>query len=144
MKSIQMKRLLKESPMGYSDTRVTGLANAKPGDVIEIGFEGTRYKQRARIAKIVANDRLMDTEGNIFNRNGIIFRKKGSWIKQAGKKIVSARQITYKEYTDSIMEFVSKSLKDFDWAKLSPETLIEVGKLIHRGFPQLDQIIGAK
>jgi len=144
MKSIQMKRLLKESPMGYSDTRVTGLANAKPGDAIEIGFEGTRYKQRARIAKIVANDRLMDTEGNIFNRNGIIFRKKGSWIKQAGKKIVSARQITYKEYTDSIMEFVSKSLKDFDWAKLSPETLIEVGKLIHRGFPQLDQIIGAK
>jgi len=127
---------------GYADKRVVGLANVKPGDAIEIGFEGTRSKARSKIVKVVANDRLMDAEGNIFNRNGIIFRKRGSWVKHAGanSKIISARQITKKEYIDSIMSFVSKQLKEFDWAKLPPETLIEVGKLIHIGFPQLEKI----
>ena len=134
---------LSEAITGYSETRVTGLAHAKPGDAIEIGFEGTRSKYHTRIVKIVANDRLMDNEGNIFNRNGIIFRKRGSWIKHVGanSKIISARHITIKEYKDTMIGMVSKTLNDFDWAKLSPGTLIEVGKLIHIGFPQLEDLI---
>ena len=78
---MKLKNLIGEHIDGYSDTRVTGLANAKPGDAIEIGFEGTRSKSRSKIIKVVANDRLMDAEGNIFNRNGIIFKKRGSWVK---------------------------------------------------------------
>ena len=143
MSNIKLINIIKESIHGYSDTRVVGLANAKPGDVIEIGFEGTRSKSRTRIVKVVANDRLMDADGNIFDRNGVIFRKRGSQVKHLGanSKIISARQITYKEYTDSIISFVSKSLGNFDWSKLSPETLVEVSKLIHLQFPQLEKIL---
>ena len=137
-----MKQIkLLEAINGYSDKPVTGLATAKPGDVIEIGFEGTRFKQLSIISKVVSNDRLQDENGNIFNRNGIIFRKKRTWIKQAGDKIVSARQVTVKEYKKRMMDFVEKQLKNFQWSKLDPEQLIEIGKIIKIGFPQLEDLI---
>ncbi len=87
---------------------------------IEIGFEGTRYKQFSIIDKIVSKNRLMDKEGNIFDRNGIVYRKKGSWIKQAKDKIASARQLTEKEYKVRILQFVSKQLKEVDYTKSTP------------------------
>ena len=125
---------------GYAPNSVTGLHNAKPGDFIEIGFEGTRYKSKSKIEKIVSNNRLQDTDGNIFDRNGIIFRKKASWVKQAGDKIVSARQITQAEYKEQILDFVNRQLREFDWKKIPIDDLIEVGKIIKRGFPQLEDI----
>lgn len=125
---------------GYADENFKGLYRAKPGDNIEIGFEGSRVKYTTKIDKIVSNGRLQDTEGNIFDRNGIIYRKKGSWVKFAGDKIISARQITIKEYEKNIMQFINKQLHEFDYTTLPISSLQQIGKIIGRSFPQLDNL----
>lgn len=138
MKSFES--FINEDVAGYSEKDVTGLHKAKPGDFIEIGIEGERNKQRSKISKIVSNNRLQDDEGNIFDRTGIIYRKKGQWVKLRGNKIISARQITLAEYKESILQFVNSQLQNFNYTKLPIEKILEIGKILNRGFPQLEEL----
>jgi len=72
----------------------------------------------------------------------MIFRRKGSWLKQiaADGKIISARQITQKEYKDKTIEWVTESFRKFDYSKLSIEKLIEIGKIMGIRYPQLEEL----
>jgi hypothetical protein len=61
----------------FRDKPAKGLYDATPGDMIEVGFEGSRTKRQTKIKKLLPSDRLQDVEGNIYNKNG---RKKNENI----------------------------------------------------------------
>ena len=54
---------------------IKGLHQAKEGDYISIGTSGTRGRSYAKVAKVLPTDKLVDTDGNIFGRNGVIMRR---------------------------------------------------------------------
>lgn len=136
---MKLKSLLTEEIPGYSADTMRGLYRAKVGDFIQIGIEGSRVKYRSKIIKIVKNDKLQDENGNVFNRDGRIQVRKSSWVKAYGnKKIVSAKRITEDEYKKNILQFISSILQKYDYSKLHPEKLKELGKIIGMSFPQLN------
>ena len=94
-----------------------GLHQAKVGDYIQIGVEGSRYKGFSKIAKVLPTDKLVDTEGNIFSRNGTIIRRMTGWTQQ-GKKIVSAQIVTQKyfdeEYKKIKVDFIKNIVHKLD------------------------------
>ena len=122
---------------------VKGLHDARPGDIIKIGVEGTRQKVTVKIAKVVANDRLQDTDGNIFDRSGRVFRKKGFFLKHLAPKgkIVFAKHVTQKELDDELVEKKIEYLNKQDWKKVSLEKREAVLKILNVQFSTMQ---GAK
>ena len=79
------------------------LHDARVGDIHKIGIEGSHQKVNIRIAKIVANDRLQDTDGNIFDRSGHIFRRKGGFIGTSTKGKIVFADNTPDTYADQVL-----------------------------------------
>ena len=103
-----------ESFLNEGEKYIKGLHQAKVGDHINIGIEGQRNKEYSKIAKILDSDKLVDTNGNIFGRNGVIIRRKGGWAKYIGKgKIVSAQIITQKQFDDSYRELLINHIQKY-------------------------------
>ncbi len=123
---------------------VIGLHDARPGDIIKIGIEGTRQKVTVKIAKVVANDRLQDTEGNIFDRSGKVFRKKGFFLKHLAPKgkIVFAKPATQKQLDADLEERRIEHLTNLNWKRdVSKEKREAVLKILNVQFSSMQ---GAK
>jgi len=127
---------------------IKGLHNAKPGDIIEIGVEGSRHKIQTKIAKVVSNDRLQDRDGNIFGRDGMIFRKRGYLLKQLTHnkkgKIISAKHITQNQLDDEHDKDRRKYLNQYDWDKMDTERLEKILKIMRIDFGTIQKRIGYK
>lgn len=129
MKTSEFRKLIRKeviSELKY----VGGLHQAKPGDYISIGIEGTRIKHILRIDKIVANNRLQDEYGDIFDRNGIIYRRKSSAFKSWNdkKRIVSAKIVTQKEFDNQYKDIKINFLRKYEWHKEDIQTINNVIK----------------
>lgn len=113
---------------------IRGLHQAKVGDHIRIGIEGTRGKRDVKIAKILANDRLVDEDGNIFQRNGMIIKRKAGFPSHFGKgKIVSAKLITQKEFDREFKDIKIRHITEYDWNKEDLATILKVIDLMKIG-----------
>lgn len=105
------------------------LKDVRPGDYIVIGIEGINLKYDTTITKIVKHDRVMDFMGNIWNRDGRIFRR-GNWHFNIYKDMchrrcrkMSARPKTQKEFDKKYKQYKVDHLKKYDWSQHSIEEL---------------------
>jgi len=122
---------------GAVDRKLPGLYNAQVGDIIEIGFEGSRIKHKAKIAKVVGNDRLVDADGNIFNRSGIVFRRKSYPLTSFRGKIISAKQMTQKALDNDHEDRKVDYLKRNNWENVDPETRDKILSLLRVSFTSM-------
>ena len=106
-----------------------GLHQAKVGDHIHIGFEGTRGKWPSKIAKIDhKTGRLTDTDGNIFNVDGRVFRRKSAVFPKG--KIVSAKIVSQKEFDKEFKRRKIEFLRKFDWDRMNIEDLVKITEML--------------
>lgn len=127
----------------YADEPSKGLYNAKAGDVIEIGMQGTRNKREIKIVAVLASGKLRDAAGNIFNRDGMIYRGAEYWsqgAKKAGRKIYAVpmtkeknEKNKLKRAQDSLFSLI-KNRKD----KLTVEQIKAIGKVLNVEFGNFD------
>ena len=119
---------------GATSRNVTGLYNARVGDIIEIGIEGTRHKMQTKIAK-VTEKKVTDREGNIFHRDGNIFRRK-SWqaVTLAPGKKVYAKHVTQKNLDDGHHKDRLNYLKKYRWENLDEARLKQVLSILRVDF----------
>jgi hypothetical protein len=121
---------------------VKGLHDARVGDILKIGIEGSRQKVNIRIAKIVANDRLQDTDGNIFDRSGHIFRRKGGIIGMSTKgKIVFAKHATQKELEKDLLDRKIQHLDNIKWKSMSDEKIEAVVQVLNINFGPVQNLL---
>lgn len=118
---------------------INGLHDARVGDIIKIGVEGSRHKIYSKIAKIVANNRLQDSEGNVFGRDGMVYRRKGWELRNTKGKIVSAKHVTQKELDQEHHQDVIRFLTRYNWDTLSPEQLETILKTIRVSFGDIQK-----
>jgi len=106
---------------------IKGLHQAEVGDYISIGFQGNRNRHVSKITKILDTNRLVDSDGNIFGRNGVIERRKGGWAKITPKgNIVSAKIITQTEFDKQYKEIKVNFIKD----KIADQDIEIIEKII--------------
>jgi len=129
---------------GAAEKPIKGLHNAKPGDIIEIGIEGQRHKVQSKIDKVVSNNRLQDKDGNIFGRDGMIYRRKGWQLRDTKGKIVSAKHMTQKQLDDEHDNRRRKYLKETNWDKLDAEQIEKILKIMRVSFGTIQKRIGYK
>ena len=134
--------LLEETTKDGAATKpITGLHDAKPGDIINIGVEGQRHKFVTKIEKIVSNDRLQDREGNIFDRNGKIYRRKGWQLRGTQGKIIYAKHVTQKELDAGHDKDRRRYLKEYRWDELDAERIEKVLKILRIDFGTMQKRI---
>ena len=104
-----------------------GLYQAKVGDPIWIGIEGNRAKHYSKIEKIL-NDKLIDTEGNIFAKDGRLIKGGQSrFMKKFNKgKTISAKLITQKEFDKQFKNIKIEFLRKFDYDKLNIDDILKI------------------
>lgn len=120
---------LNEFDINEGEKYLKGLHQAKAGDYISVGIEGIRNREIVKISKVLDTDKLVDQNGNIFGRNGVIIRRKGGWAKFYGKgKIVSAKIVTQKEFDEEYkkikVDFIRNIAHELDIETL--EKMIDV------------------
>ena len=122
---------------------VKGLHDARVGDILKIGIEGSRQKVNIRIAKIVANDRLQDTDGNIFDRSGHIFRRKGDGIigRSTKGKIVFAKHATQKELEKDLLDRKVQHLDNIKWKGMSEDKIEAVIQVLNIQFGPVQNLL---
>jgi len=128
----------------YADKPSKGLYDAKVGDVIEIGMSGTRNKREIKIVEILASDKLKDAAGNIFNRNGMIYRGAEYWSQSAKKNGVKiyAVQLTKEKKKQDILKTGQKMLMSYlrdHIDELTKEQIQAIGKILNVHFSNLDE-----
>jgi hypothetical protein len=112
---------------------IGGLFQAEVGDTIEIGIQGSRFKHRSKIVKIVTHNRLQDEWGHIFNRDGQIFRRKGHPFYVTDKKIkISAGLIIQEKFDAEYKRIKMDFLRTFDYSKLDIEEILTIIDAIPR------------
>jgi len=103
-----------------------GLHQAKVGDAIHIGIGGTRGKWYSTVKKIDRKTgRITDRDGNIFNPDGRVFRRKTYPFKQS--KIVSAKIVSQKEFDKQYKKIKIEFLRKFKWDSMDID---EIEKII--------------
>lgn len=122
---------------GAVDKPIRGLHDAQPGDIIEIGIEGTRNKSMTRIKKVVGQDRLVDTNGNIFNRNGVVYRRAAYPLKSFPGKIISAKHVTQAELNADHEKRKVAFLKSKKWEDVDPEIRDQILKMLRVSFSSM-------
>lgn len=100
-----------------------GLYQAKKGDYIQIGAAGRRWKEHTQVKKILPNGKIVDTEGNIFNPNGQLYRGATHNTFKKFNQSVSAKLITQKEFDQQYKSIKVDFLRKFDWGKLDIKEL---------------------
>jgi len=107
---------------------IGGLYQAKPGDYIKIGKEGERIKKINKIKKILPNKKIVDSEGNIFFTNGLLYRGNEYLFKKKfnkGKRI-SAGLVIQKEFDNEYKNIKIDFLRKYDWNSLDIEKIEEI------------------
>lgn len=133
-------------PTNYADQPSKGLYDVKAGDVIEIGMQGTRNKREIKVVEILASDKIKDAAGNIFNRNGMIYRGAEYWSKGAkrdGRKIY-ATKLTKEKKTKSNLKLGQDMLLSHIKAhkdELTKEQIQAIGKILNVVFGNLEEKI---
>jgi len=97
------------------------LKDVKVNDWILIGIEGQREKLRATVVKITDSDRIKTNFGDIFNRDGFIWKRKSHFTK--GKKRIFATPITERDFNRIHHNININFLKKFDWERCTNEQL---------------------
>lgn len=131
----------------YAENYSSGLYNAKLGSIIMIGIQGQRNKFWGKIDAIDKNGRFVTADGDVFDKNGLLFKSKQHWFSDALKKKlkVSAILKTKAQQLEETMTFVKKSLyADGIMPCKDPKILLEIAALLHRGYPQLEEIVNEK
>lgn len=131
----------------YAENYSSGLYNAKMGSIIMIGIQGQRNKFWGKIESTDKNGRFVTGDGDVFDKNGLLFKSKQHWFSDAIKKKlkVSAVLKTKAEYLEETMAFVKKSLcTDGIMPCKDPQILLDIAKLLNRGYPQLEEITNEK
>ncbi len=141
---MKIKHILEKNKDGVADKPIKGLFDAKPGDIIKIGIEGIRIKLYTKIDKVVANDRLQDRDGNIFGRNGRIFRRKGYQLRGTSGKIISAQHVTQKELDDDHAEDRRRYLSKTDWKHVDDDQIIKILKIMRVSMGTIQKRINYK
>lgn len=104
-----------------------GLHQAKSGDPLWIGVEGSRGKHYSKVKK-VTDDKVFDIDGNIFSKDGRLI-KGGStrFMKKFNKgKIISAKLITQKEFDKQFKDIKVDFLRKFDYNKLQIDDILKI------------------
>jgi len=114
-----------------------GLHDAQAGDIIEIGTEGTRSKRVSRIKKVVSKDRLMDQDGNIFNRNGVVYRRVSYPFVGSKGKIISAKLLSQKELDADHEQRKVEFLKSKNWEDVDSETRDKILGMLRVSFTSM-------
>ena len=105
-----------------------GLYQARPDDYIEVGVEGTRHKESIKIDKIVSNDRLQDENGNIWNRDGTLYRLKDLRFLPGSRKNkhVNAQLKTQEKFDQEHKDIKVDFLRRFKWEDMDIEDLEKI------------------
>lgn len=119
---------------GAAISPVTGLYDAKVGDIIEIGVEGSRNKQQTKIAKATPT-KVTDSDGNIFLRSGMIYRRSGfqASVLAPGKKVY-AKLVTQKQLDKSHDKDRRNYLSKQDWNKIPADKIEKILKIMNVSF----------
>lgn len=122
---------------GAVEGALRGLHDAQVGDIIEIGIEGSRNKTTTKIKKVVGKNRLVDTDGNIFNRNGIVYRRVSYPLTSFRGKIISAKLVTQKELDADHENRKIEFLKSKNWEDVNPEIRDKVLGMLRVSFTSM-------
>lgn len=122
---------------GAVENAIRGLHDAQVGDIIAIGIEGSRTKHMARIKKVVGQNKLVDTDGNIFNRNGVVYRRASYPLNSSPGKIISAKLVTQKSLDDTHEKRKIDHLKNKNWEDVDPETRDKILRLLRVAFTSM-------
>lgn len=124
MKKSELKQIIKEEMESYRG----GLYQAKVGDMLWIGQSGMRGKYRSKIIKIFPDGKIGDSEGNIFNPDGRLYRSSHpQFQKQTNPgKVTSARIVTQSDFDKEFKQIKTDFLRKFDWEKLDIQDLEKI------------------
>lgn len=130
----------------YADKPSKGLYEVKRGDVVEIGVQGSREKREIKIVEILKSGKLKDADGNIFNRNGMIYRGTRHWSQNAKENNtkIYAVPLTKEKKTKNILtigqNMLARHIQD-NKDKLTKEQIQEICKILNVHFSNLDEKI---
>ncbi|MCK5641229.1 MAG: hypothetical protein KAJ19_10540 [Gammaproteobacteria bacterium] len=122
---------------GAVENAIRGLHDAQIGDIVAIGIEGFRTKHMAKIKKVVGQNKLVDTNGNIFNRNGVIYRRVSYPCKSFPGKIVSAKLVSQKSLDDEHEQRKIEYLNGRKWEDVDSETRDKILGLLRVSFTSM-------
>jgi len=132
---------------GYADVYTKGLHDAQKGSFIKIGLQGNLNKWHGKIEKIDKNDRFVTTEGDVFDRNGMLYKAKTWAFQQHLKKKlkVSAMIVTKAMLLEETLTWVKKSICNNLIPNCNdPKIILDIAKLLNMGYPELEKIINDK
>lgn len=113
-----------------------GLYDIKAGDIINVGIEGQRGKHQTKIVKVSASGKLVDASGNMYNRDGSVFRlKNGTKLQYSipGKdKKVYAQPVLQKEFDTQYKKTKIDFIRKFDWESQDVSIIEEVLEIIKK------------
>lgn len=124
-----------------------GLYQAKVGDRLVIGQQGTRDRQRTTVKKIYFDGSVLDSDGNVFQKNGILKKAGHSLPGYANRKdaTISASLMTQEEadelYVQSALEIISRNLKNIKSREQAEKMLDSLSDVLnirfHTGYESL-------
>lgn len=116
-----LTKLFKEELEKYKK----GLHQARVGDKVWIGIEGTRVKWYDEVTKVSNDGKVVVKGGDLFNSDGRIFRGKSHKFQKQNNpnKTISAKIITQSEFDERYKSTKIDFLKKFDYNKLNIEDI---------------------
>jgi hypothetical protein len=124
MKKSELKQIIREELEKYKG----GLYQAKVGDMLWIGISGMVGKDRSKVTKIFSDGKIADSEGNIFNPDGRLYKSSNLRYQKKTNpgKIVSAKIATQSDLDKEYKTIKTDFLKKFDWDKMNIEDLEKI------------------
>jgi hypothetical protein len=107
---------------------IIGLYNARIGDILSVGIEGHREKVFIKVSKITKDDNIVDSSGNIFGRDGRIYRRKSHLFMNMKGKIIYAKHTTQREVDNYFRKRKIHYLNTINWDKFTDEQIDNVIK----------------
>lgn len=124
MKKSELKQIIREEMEKYSG----GLYQAKVGDMLWIGMSGMQGKDRSKVTKIFSDGKIADSEGNIFNPDGRLYKSTNLRYQKKSNpnKIVSAKISTQQDLNKEYKKIKTDFLRKFDWDKMDIQDLEKI------------------
>lgn len=125
MKMSKLKQIIKEELEKYKG----GLYQAKVGDTLWIGMSGMNGKDRSKVTKLYPDGKIGDSEGNIFNPDGRLYKSTNIRYQKKSNpgKIISAKLATQSDFNKEHKQIKVDFLRKFDWDKMD---IFELEKII--------------
>lgn len=121
----KLKQIIKEELEKYKG----GLYQAKVGDTLWIGMSGMNGKDRSKVTKLYPDGKIGDSEGNIFNPDGRLYKSTNIRYQKKSNpgKIISAKLATQSDFNKEHKQIKVDFLRKFDWDKMD---IFELEKII--------------